>query len=174
MREVIDLKVPYREREDAKLLGAKWNQKERVWYITSNMQLLNFERWLPEPLKEQVKLERLKREEEYKRLEQEWKTWKELPSRYDDIKQLLDELGFVPVKVSYGFCPVCDSRITNGWCHRHEDGTLIELCHYSDRVGSMIRPIEYKMLISYLEHNPPKSNWWQKLTRRGWVWRNDI
>lgn len=29
----LELNVPFHEKDEAKLLGAKWNPKEKIWYI---------------------------------------------------------------------------------------------------------------------------------------------
>lgn len=46
--EKIKLNVPYDEKNDAKKLGARWDVKEKTWYITSEINPNLFERWLPE------------------------------------------------------------------------------------------------------------------------------
>jgi hypothetical protein len=41
----IYLNVPYSEKEDAKLLGARWNAVVRRWYFTEKQDALLFEKW---------------------------------------------------------------------------------------------------------------------------------
>lgn len=43
----INLRVPYEERNTAKLLGAKWDAAKRVWYVIDPPDLSPFSRWLP-------------------------------------------------------------------------------------------------------------------------------
>lgn len=45
--KTVFLNVPYREKDLAKNLGAKWNAVVKKWYITSNHDLAKFYRWMP-------------------------------------------------------------------------------------------------------------------------------
>ncbi len=45
----ITLKVPYYEKEQAKLLGARWNQDKKHWYVPDGMLATPFECWIDEP-----------------------------------------------------------------------------------------------------------------------------
>ena len=40
------LKLPYKDKEEAKILGAKWDSKERVWYVPKGESIAPFEKWL--------------------------------------------------------------------------------------------------------------------------------
>ena len=40
------LKVPYAEKDEAKSLGARWNQDRKVWYVPDGVAEAPFERWL--------------------------------------------------------------------------------------------------------------------------------
>lgn len=42
------LQVPYKEKEIAKDLGAKWDPQERLWFIPNGIELKDFSRWLPQ------------------------------------------------------------------------------------------------------------------------------
>lgn len=42
-----DLEVPYRERELARRLGARWDSQRRVWYVVGGKDLTRFKDWLP-------------------------------------------------------------------------------------------------------------------------------
>lgn len=42
-REYIN--VPYKEKEEAKALGAKWDRKQQSWYVPSNIDLSLFDKW---------------------------------------------------------------------------------------------------------------------------------
>ena len=42
----INLKCPYQERRDAKLLGARWDGAKRVWYIEGVEDITPFMRWI--------------------------------------------------------------------------------------------------------------------------------
>src|ERR1039457_1566193 len=41
------LTVSYKEKDQAKKLGAKWNSEKKSWYIPDGLAITSFERWLP-------------------------------------------------------------------------------------------------------------------------------
>lgn len=43
--EVIYLDVPFREKDDAKELGARWDAEERKWYIPKGKDSNPFQQW---------------------------------------------------------------------------------------------------------------------------------
>jgi exodeoxyribonuclease VII large subunit len=43
----IDLKVPYSEKDQAKVHGAQWDTANRTWYAPAGTDLRNLKRWLP-------------------------------------------------------------------------------------------------------------------------------
>lgn len=46
------LKVPYAEKDEAKALGARWNQVRKAWYVPDGQPTAPFARWLagaPDP-----------------------------------------------------------------------------------------------------------------------------
>lgn len=43
---MIILSVPYAEKDQAKMLGAKWSQDRKTWYVPDGMLLSPFECWL--------------------------------------------------------------------------------------------------------------------------------
>ncbi len=43
----IDLKVPYAEKDQAKVHGAQWDTENRTWYAPPGTDLQNLKRWLP-------------------------------------------------------------------------------------------------------------------------------
>jgi len=45
----IDLTCPFEDKDAAKQLGAKWNPYTGTWYVTSNMDLGLFAKWLASP-----------------------------------------------------------------------------------------------------------------------------
>ena len=51
----IDLNVPYKEKDEARRLGAKWDKARRVWYIENKEMLEPFLRWMPMHLKRRAK-----------------------------------------------------------------------------------------------------------------------
>ena len=42
------LEVPYRDKEAAKALGARWDRKEQAWYVPPGRELKSFAPWVPE------------------------------------------------------------------------------------------------------------------------------
>jgi len=49
------LNVPYREKDEAKALGAKWDRKQKSWYAPAGMDTAPFARWLGQPQQQQSK-----------------------------------------------------------------------------------------------------------------------
>ena len=43
----IDLKVPYAEKDQAKVHGARWDPENQTWYAPPGTDLENLKRWLP-------------------------------------------------------------------------------------------------------------------------------
>lgn len=42
----VNLKVPFAEKDQAKALGAKWDNSLKVWYIETDKDMLKFRRWI--------------------------------------------------------------------------------------------------------------------------------
>jgi ribosomal protein L13E len=47
----INLQVPYRDKDHARRLGARWDNARRVWYVENVENIGKFLRWLPERMK---------------------------------------------------------------------------------------------------------------------------
>jgi hypothetical protein len=43
---MIILKVPYAEKDQAKALGARWNNDRKAWYVPDGQATAPFERWI--------------------------------------------------------------------------------------------------------------------------------
>ena len=43
---MINLKVPYAEKDEAKALGARWNAQRKIWYVPDGVAPAPFERWI--------------------------------------------------------------------------------------------------------------------------------
>ena len=43
----INLSVPFREKDEAKRLGAKWDGIKRTWYLVDINDLTPFLKWIP-------------------------------------------------------------------------------------------------------------------------------
>lgn len=50
--ERVDLNCPKYQKDEAKDLGAKWDQANMVWYVPAGLDLTPFEKWLRKPLYE--------------------------------------------------------------------------------------------------------------------------
>jgi len=53
LSEKVYLAVPYKEKEQAKELGAKWDKKAKSWYAGSNVDMVKVEKWLPKNVSNQ-------------------------------------------------------------------------------------------------------------------------
>jgi hypothetical protein len=42
----IPLKVPFKEKDEAKSLGARWNPEGKHWYVPEGVDATPFEKWL--------------------------------------------------------------------------------------------------------------------------------
>jgi hypothetical protein len=56
------LNVPYVDKDEAKRLGARWDDAQRKWFISQIMDFRPFSRWLPDELKQIVDQEDRARE----------------------------------------------------------------------------------------------------------------
>lgn len=45
--KIVFLNVPYAQKDEAKLLGAKWDANKRKWYVPIGIELAPFSSWLP-------------------------------------------------------------------------------------------------------------------------------
>lgn len=43
----VDLQVPFRDKDEARKLGAKWDAAKGVWYVENLEKLEPFLRWMP-------------------------------------------------------------------------------------------------------------------------------
>lgn len=41
------LVVPFAEKDEAKTLGARWDATKKSWYVPNNVDVNQFQRWLP-------------------------------------------------------------------------------------------------------------------------------
>jgi len=46
--EVVYLDVPFREKDEAKELGARWDAEERKWFVPKGKDVDPFQQWLQE------------------------------------------------------------------------------------------------------------------------------
>jgi hypothetical protein len=43
----VNLRVPFRDKDEAKRLGARWDPSARVWFVPQELEPARFARWLP-------------------------------------------------------------------------------------------------------------------------------
>jgi hypothetical protein len=46
-RERIDLNVGFEDKDEVKLLGARWDDQDRKWYVPKGARLAPFSKWMP-------------------------------------------------------------------------------------------------------------------------------
>ena len=55
MKDEIILDVPFKEKDEAKMLGARWDPQSRKWYVPANQNARPFARWITNDRKEPAK-----------------------------------------------------------------------------------------------------------------------
>ena len=45
----MNLKVPFAEKDEAKMLGARWDAARKIWYVEGKADMAAFARWAPTP-----------------------------------------------------------------------------------------------------------------------------
>ncbi|MCO7729092.1 DUF5710 domain-containing protein [Brucella intermedia] len=146
MKEIINLNVPFGEKDEGKRAGARWNPGLRSWFITADAPLRPFEKWLPEPLRQQVINQREHVEQEDRKVAE----WNALPPRSEDPLKLLKLIKVRPVKIKTGFCGMCDSAIKDEWCLSTKKPHY-EIRHLAERSIGVLRPSELPIIIAELE-----------------------
>jgi putative DNA primase/helicase len=53
-QEVTYLQVPFREKDQAKALGAQWDKEKRAWYVPEDMPVEGFSKWMAKDRQQQV------------------------------------------------------------------------------------------------------------------------
>jgi hypothetical protein len=56
----VDLQVPFAEKDDAKRLGARWDGRQRIWYVPEGTDPTPFKKWLPEAQASNIRAPRWK------------------------------------------------------------------------------------------------------------------
>lgn len=51
----VNLNVPYREKDEARRRGARWDAARKVWYIENVENVRQFMRWMPDHLRKPSK-----------------------------------------------------------------------------------------------------------------------
>ncbi len=52
------LDVPYRDKDEVKGLGARFNMSEKYWFVPDGVDIAKFRRWLPKNLQGWLKNDR--------------------------------------------------------------------------------------------------------------------
>lgn len=45
---IVYLDCPYTQKDEAKALGARWDTEEKLWYVPEGIDLMPFQRWIPD------------------------------------------------------------------------------------------------------------------------------
>jgi Domain of unknown function (DUF5710) len=148
------LKVPYREKELAKSLGAIWDKHLKQWVAYEDSDIGKIWRWLPkEPPSPRSPIT-------------PDEAWSALPLRTRDPKELmrLANIKSIPVKAS-GFCRACDSNVSNEWCFpdEHRPSLVYELHHLTQGRYNPLRPKKLPILIAALEEGRLTTGWRARL-----------
>lgn len=102
--------VPFKEKEEAKALGAKWDRKASSWYIPDNLEQSKFNKWLNTVNSSNIKLESIsdktylavpfKEKEEARALGAKWdkkaKSWYVTGEVVDEVKKWLPDKNPFP------------------------------------------------------------------------------
>jgi len=139
------LDVPYREKGEAKALGARWDAEASSWYAPKYSTLKLFGKWLTGEDRQLYELDELDRQSLKLRSEQ----WKNLPPRSEDPATIVRLGGHRIFRVSnqaIGRCLMCDSHLATEWVVKATDSGVMEFWHLSDRVDGPIRPTEMAIL----------------------------
>lgn len=102
----IDLIVPFAEKDEAKRLGARWDNEHRLWYVPEGVNLSAFERWLPKSP--------TVRSNRYFIAQSACRCW--------NCREKTKVFGFILPSGHETFEPYEDGR---GEWHRHDDLTIV-------------------------------------------------
>lgn len=124
------LAVPYREKEQAKRLGAKWDRAQKCWYAPEGVNMGPLERWRPEPGRSPVFVPGLSPKAEFTRM----LTEAGFDLRGEDAVMdgkihrvpLLGKLA-KPGRADGAYCGYLD-HLPAGWAQNHITG---EVLHWS-------------------------------------------
>jgi len=56
----IELQVPYRDKDRAKSLGARWDLVQRIWYVNNPEDLSKFKEWMSTDVNQFYKNKKIK------------------------------------------------------------------------------------------------------------------
>ena len=138
--EKVWLVVPFREKEQAKRLGAKWDRSEKCWFAPEGADQGALSRWLPEPGKSPVRVPGLSPEAEFARMLDEagFDMQGREPVMDGKIHRvpLLGKLAN-PGRADGAYCGYLD-HLPAGWAQNHITG---EVLHWS-ATGHVMTPEE--------------------------------
>ena len=93
INEIIYLNVPYNEKDEAKNLGAKWDNDKKKWYIPQ-VDSIPFDKWLPPQFKT--------KSQEIKELKAELVNLKTIKAEFETLRKEM---------IKWGFCDKDDYKI---------------------------------------------------------------
>ncbi|MGL4208455.1 MAG: zincin-like metallopeptidase domain-containing protein, partial [Candidatus Adiutrix sp.] len=120
------LKVAFKEKEEAKKSGAKWDNEAKLWFAPQGSDLKNFEKWLPEnvPIQEKKSTTLGPQEEFAQALKQAGLKIDGLPTMNGQIQRVGVE-GGKKGAIDGAYCAFSDGR-PNGWINNHKTGEKIK------------------------------------------------
>lgn len=134
------LAVPYRDKEQAKRLGAKWDRTEKCWYAPEGAEMGPLERWRPAPGHSPVHVPGLSPKAEFARMLEEagFDMQGREPVMDGKIHRvpLLGKLA-KPGRADGAYCGYLDNRPA-GWAQNHITG---EVLHWT-ATGHVMTPEE--------------------------------
>ncbi len=120
-QEVTMLNVAFKDKEAAKALGARWDRKEKSWYVPAGTDLDTVAKWLPSQEPESQKNSVLHPQEEFKDfLKENGLVLNGEPIMDGKIHRVVVEGGKKGTKDG-AYCGYADGR-PNGWCQNYKSG----------------------------------------------------
>ncbi len=120
-QEATRLNVPFREKEAAKALGARWDRKEKSWYVPAGTDLNRVAKWLPGQTPETERDSVINPVEEFGRfIKDNGLIIDGAPKLDGKIHRVAVEGGKKGTKDG-AYCGYADGR-PNGWCQNYKTG----------------------------------------------------
>lgn len=142
MQEKTILNVKFKDKELAKSLGARWNIKDRTWYLDEYLSKLKIiQKWFPES---EIIQKNIDDDEIVER-------FYKIPCRFKTGKEILVYLGVKrkDIKEDTGFCIMCDSDYIERYILKEHK---IELHHLWDaHTDKELSAREEYLLYEYLD-----------------------
>ncbi len=117
------LAVPFKEKDEARELGARWDGEAKLWYVPEGTDLANLEKWLPK--NEPAPANTMSPEEEFAQaLAQAGFKLNGPPIMNGEIHRVAVEGGKAGARDG-AYCAHADG-VPNGWAKNHKSGELLK------------------------------------------------